>query len=75
MNVLYFVINALMEDIMSIIKVGFRNLMNVQIQNVIVDVNKKNYFIHDAIIIFIIIIIGNKSYRDIVIRSEIYLLL
>ena len=43
MNVLSFVINVHMVDIMSIIKDGFKNLMNVLILNVIVDANKKKY--------------------------------
>ena len=41
MNVLCFVISVHMEDIMTIIKDGSKNLMNVQIPDVIADANKK----------------------------------
>ena len=51
---MFSVISALMEDIMTIIKDGSKNLMSVLILNVIADVNKKkisnNFFSYFSII-------------------------
>ena len=43
MNVLCFVISVHMEDIMTIIKDGSKNLMNALILNAIVDASKKKF--------------------------------